>query len=199
MTQQRWRAFADEYVKTFNAYDAYVNCGAYKARDNGARVNAFRLMQKKQVIEYIQEAIDDRNERMHISQDRVIEEVANLAFSDLSKIAEWTDDAFMLKSSADLSQDELAIISELQIETIEYGESTKVRKRVKLHNKLDALDKLARLMGMYQQEKLTVKHEFGIAHIPEPIDAESWDASVAKELAYVRKLDEGSTDTLDGE
>lgn len=46
------KMFADEYIKTGNATQSYISAG-YKARGNGAEVNACKLLRNTKVRDYI--------------------------------------------------------------------------------------------------------------------------------------------------
>lgn len=52
--------------------------------------------------------------------------------------------------------------------------------------------------GYIPEQNVNVNTDHGIVKVPEPIDAidaEFWDASVAKELDYVRQIANGSTES----
>lgn len=154
--ERRWRAFVGEYVKHFNAQRAYEDCGCYKARGTSARVHAFELLQKVTVQELIQEAIEARIERTEIDQDRVIYELARVGFFRLNSVVQWDNDDLTLKPSDQLTEDEAAALLEVGVEINEFesehGVTRRIKRRIKAHNKLDALDKLARHVGLYEAD-----------------------------------------------
>jgi hypothetical protein len=75
--------------------------------------------------------------------ERVLEEYAHIAFADLRHIVEWGPDGLSIKSLKELSDDDVAAISEI-VPGIELGHS-----RVKLYDKKAALDAIARHLGMF--------------------------------------------------
>lgn len=74
-------AFVREYLIDLNATAAYKRAG-YIAKGNAAEVNATRLLRNAQVQAEIQVAMNQRSERIEITADRVLKEIARLAFFD---------------------------------------------------------------------------------------------------------------------
>lgn len=79
--QQR---FCDEYLIDLNATQAAIRAG-YKERY--AHTNANKLLQNTTIAEYIAERKQDRVERTEITQDMVLKELANIAFSNAADYA----------------------------------------------------------------------------------------------------------------
>lgn len=79
MTKKQKR-FVDEYLIDLNATQAAIRAG-YKA-ENGQRASEIghELLQKTQVSEAISEAIAERSKRTGINADRVLLELARIAF-----------------------------------------------------------------------------------------------------------------------
>lgn len=77
--QQR---FVEEYLIDLNATAAYQRAG-YKARGNAAEANASRLLRNAKVAAAIQAAMAQRGERVQVNQDRVLQEIAVLSFSNI--------------------------------------------------------------------------------------------------------------------
>ncbi|ARK89538.1 terminase small subunit [Burkholderia pseudomallei] len=80
--QQR---FVDEYLVDLTASAAYKRAG-YAAQGNAAEVNAARLLRNAQVRAAIAAAMKARGERTHITQDRVLRELARIAFFDIRRL-----------------------------------------------------------------------------------------------------------------
>jgi len=82
LTTKRLR-FVAEYLIDLNATAAYKRAG-YTATGNSAEVNAARLLKIPQVRNAISAATAKREVRTGITQDRVLQELELLAFSDLT-------------------------------------------------------------------------------------------------------------------
>ena len=83
--QQR---FCDEYLTDLNATQAAIRAGYSKKR---ASEQAYQLLQKTTVQAYIDKRKKDREKRVEISQDRVLQELAYIAFAkatDYAKVVE---------------------------------------------------------------------------------------------------------------
>ena len=90
MTEKQ-KIFADEYLIDLNATRAYRT--AYKSVKNDvvAATNGGRLLRNAQIQAYIAERMEERQKRTEITQDRVLNELAAIAFSnaaDYAKVVE---------------------------------------------------------------------------------------------------------------
>jgi hypothetical protein len=90
------------------------------------------------------EDVEARAARLGITAERVLQEYARLAFSDMSRIVEWDDAGKMqAKPSTGLSEDDAPAIAEIVASA-----STNYVYRIKLHDKKPVLDALARHLGL---------------------------------------------------
>lgn len=82
------KRFANEYLIDLNATRAYK--AAYPACKKGetAAAAGARLLKNVKVVEYIEKRMKDREKRTEITQDRVLEELAIVAFSKATDYAE---------------------------------------------------------------------------------------------------------------
>jgi hypothetical protein len=87
--------------------------------------------------------ITARAARLGITPDRVLEEYRRIAFANLSHIVHWSDGGMQFKADSELSDDDIAAISEI-VESAKEGRPY----RVKLYDKKAALDAIARYLGM---------------------------------------------------
>ena len=84
MMNERQRRFADEYLIDLNAEAAAIRAG-YSSRY--ARGNAHKLVAIGCIKTYIDERIEERKKRTEITQDRVLRELAIIAFSNAADYA----------------------------------------------------------------------------------------------------------------
>jgi|GEM_PF-746751 phage terminase small subunit len=139
----RQRRFVEEYLIDLNAVQAAIRAGYAK---NSARVNAFMILRRPGVMEAVQDAIDARSKRTRIEQDRVLTELAAIAFCDPADIA-----AVPLNSPADIER----LLEHARACIAGWGWNARGDFMVKLHNKLPALGMLAKHLGMYLQYQNT--------------------------------------------
>lgn len=152
----------DERVIRFcENYLVHLN-GAKAARDAGfeanrSRVTACELMRRDDVKQYIAERREQLMEAIGISQERILQEYARIAFSDIRTLY----DNGALKQVHELDDDTAATIA--GVETYEErnpeGGIIGHTKKVKLWDKVKALDALGKHLGMFKNiHELTGKN-----------------------------------------
>ena len=104
------------------------------------------LMKQPPVARAIRDAMTARAERTRIDADRIVLELARMAFSDLGHIADWGPDGVTLKPSNALAEADRAAIAEVSAQT---GKAGGGRVHIRLQNKQRALDSLARHFALY--------------------------------------------------
>ena len=130
MTPKQQR-FVEEYLVDLNATQAALRAG-YAARS--ARAIAAENLAKPNIQARITALKQARSERTQIDADRVVQELARVAFARMSEVATWGPEGVTLRGSAELDEAAQAVIQE--VSEGPYG------IKVKLFNKLDALGKL---------------------------------------------------------
>jgi phage terminase small subunit len=142
LTLQQQR-FCDEYLVSFNAYSSAV-CAGYSM--NTAR--KAELLHLPKIQAYLKAGMAKNAERLQVSHDMILRELAKVAFSNMGN---YYDDNATLKPMCLLTTDEKAAISQYQIMDSLDQDGNRVGEfsRIKLHNKMSALDKIARHVGFY--------------------------------------------------
>lgn len=150
----RMAAFVTEYTKDFNGKQAAIRAG-YSAK--GAEVTASKLLRHPKVAaalapkqrEQVAESAEAIN-RMELSVERTRLEVARLAYFDPRKLY---DENGNLKKITDLDDDAAAVIAGMEVQEIR-GEDgiTSVIKKYKFADKNSALDKAAKIDGLYAKD-----------------------------------------------
>ncbi len=147
------QAFVDEYLIDLNATQAAIRAGY--SEHTAAEIGSENL-KKPQIAAAIQAALEERADRTQVTQDRVIAELAAIAFSDLTDFASWSEDSVQLIESANLDPDKAKALKEVVATTQtfdgESGSSTTVRMQVRQHDKLKALELLGRHLGMFKKD-----------------------------------------------
>lgn len=138
--QQR---FVEEYLIDLNGTQAAIRAG-YSART--ARVKASQQLAKVN----IQDAIAVRQVALAAANDvtpaRVIEELAHVGFADMTHYMRWGPDGVRLRASEDLTPAQCRVVAEVSETTTKDGGTI----RLKLHNKLTALEKLGERLGLWK-------------------------------------------------
>ena len=135
--------FVDEYMIDLNATQASIRAG-YSAR-NAGKIGPM-LLGKVRIAEAISARQKKLSDKAEIKAERIINELAKIAFADMGNYATWGSRGITLKESADLTPDQTAAVSELSETVTESGGST----RFKLHDKKGALELLGKHLGMFK-------------------------------------------------
>lgn len=136
----RQRLFCDEYLVDLNATQAAIRAGYSKRTANE---QAARLLANVSIQEYIELKIEDRIKRTEITQDKVLEEFAKIAFADPRKCFDHNGNIIPI----DQLEDDTAATLSIYIEKI--TEDGHIYKEIKMIDKLLALNSLARHLGMF--------------------------------------------------
>ena len=135
---RRQSIFAAEYLIDLNATQAAIRAG-YSART--AYSTGQRLLNHVEVIAKVSRLIEARAVRTEVSAERVVLELARVAFGDIRSIVQVVEGEVVVKPSAEWTRDEAATVAEVA--------QTRQGIRVKTHPKLQALEALAKHLGMY--------------------------------------------------
>lgn len=134
------KRFVEEYLVDFNGAQAAIRAGYSKKT---ARTQAERLLTKVDVKEAVAEGQARKREESELSQIRVLEEFATIALSNISDFLSFGPGGVILKNSQDISRHLLACVSE--VSSCDTANGTQIK--FKLHNKVDALNSVCKLLG----------------------------------------------------
>lgn len=136
----RQEMFAREYLTDFCATQAAIRAG-YSERTAGSQGE--RLLRNVEVKELIDTLMAERVTKIDVTQERVIQELARIAFGDLRSVVEWDGKTVTLKSSKVLTDDDAATLAE--VAENERG------VRIKRFDKLKALELIGKHLGMFRE------------------------------------------------
>lgn len=131
-------AFVREYLIDLNATQAAIRAGY--SEKTAAFIGAENL-KKPQIQIAIQNAMQERERRTEITQDRVLCELAAIGFYDIADYAEVSGGGVMLKATRDIPAEKRAAIV-----GIKEGQAG---VEVKMADKLRALELIGRHLNMY--------------------------------------------------
>ena len=137
---ERQRRFAEEYGVDRNATQAAVRAG-YSPRT--AYSQGQRLLKNVEVSALVDSFEEERTERTRVTADKVIRELARLAFSDMRSYVKWGEDGLTDKSSDELSADDAAAVTHVKFTPGRHGKTVEI----KLGHKDSALKALAEHVG----------------------------------------------------
>ena len=143
MTEKQKR-FADEYLIDLNATRAYRVAYPSVKKDETARANSSRMLTNANVAKYITERMEERQKRTEITQDRVLKELAVIAFAKATDYAEVKDGQVIIKDTEELNEQQARAIAGIK--------EGKFGVEVKLNDKEKALELLGRHLGMFKDK-----------------------------------------------
>lgn len=153
--------FVEEYLIDLNATQAAIRAG-YSPKNAGKI--GHELLEKTR--NEIDRAIAERSRRTGINQDRVLRELAKIAFVNPNDVINFRDATVKMTS-----EENLAAIASIKVKKIpgEYGDATE--REVKLYDKLRALDLLGRHLGMFK-DKIEINGDMGVKIVDDIPDEE---------------------------
>jgi phage terminase small subunit len=148
------KLFADEYLIDKNATRAHKAAYCSKS-DNTAAVEGHKLLRKPKIKAYISNKLEKVSKKAEITLERVLQEYGRIAFSDIRKIY---DENSALKPIADLDDDSAAALAGIEVtEETDWKDGNKIvtglTKKIRIHNKISALDSICKVMGWNAPEK----------------------------------------------
>lgn len=139
MTAKQKR-FCAEYLVDLNATQAAIRAG-YSPET--AAVTGSENLRKPNIRAHIDKAMAERSKRTGVNADRVVRELAKIAFVNASDVID-ADDATL---KADAVPEDLAAIQSVKVKT--FGEDG-LEREIKLADKLKALELLGKHLGMFE-------------------------------------------------
>lgn len=157
------KKFVEEYLIDLNATQAAIRAGY---SPNTAQEQSSRLLSNVMVKNEIDKAMAERSRRTGINQDRVLRELAKIAFVNPNDVINFRDATVKITS-----EENLAAIASIKVKKIpgEYGDATE--REVKLYDKLRALDLLGRHLGMFK-DKIEINGDMGVKIVDDIPDEE---------------------------
>jgi phage terminase small subunit len=138
LTDQQKR-FIAEYVRDLNGRQAAIRIGYAKS---GAASQASRFLAQPPVAAAVDEANAVRSEKKRITADRVLEELGRMAFANIRDYVAWGPEGVKLRDNALLDEEQTAAVADVE------PKGNGKLARLKLYDKLAALNALARHLGM---------------------------------------------------
>jgi phage terminase small subunit len=160
------KCFCDEYLVDLNATQAAIRAGY---SENTARAIGSENLSKPYIQEYIAKRQKDREVRTEISQDNVVKELANIAFSNIADYVKVVEKEMRIevegklvpvydedgnpakyKTVEPILTDELTEDQKKALAVIQKGRDGFI---IKTYDKLQALEKLGKHLGMWNNKE----------------------------------------------
>lgn len=137
---KKQKLFVEEYLIDLNATQAAIRAGY--SSDTAQQMGSENLS-KPVIKNAIDRAMAERSRRTGINQDRVIRELARIAFVNAA-------DVINMKTATlkdDASEDDTAAVQSVKVKS--FGEDG-LEREIKMADKLKALELLGKHLGMFQ-------------------------------------------------
>jgi len=134
---EKKRRFVRAYLETGNAAEAGRRIGLTGPH---AKDKAARLLREPEIARAVERGQAARERRKLVSADRVLEELARIAFADIRDYAAWDGEGVSLKPGDAIPEEAAAAIAEIS----QRGGAARIR----LYDKKAALGLLARHVGL---------------------------------------------------
>ena len=145
---EKQRRFVDEYLIDLNATQAAIRAG-YSVKT--AREQGSQNLTKLNVQQAISEKMAERSRRTGVNQDRIVLELAKIAFVNATDVIDSEDATIKAGATAD----DTAAIQSVKVKVIPTKEGEGVEREIRLNDKLKALELLGKHLGMWN-DKLDV-------------------------------------------
>jgi phage terminase small subunit len=150
LTDQQIR-FCEEYIIDFNGTQAAIRAGYSKKT---ATMQASRLLTQANVSKKIEALTNKISERMIVTKERVIEELAKIGLANIQNYVDEDNEVKSLKK--EVSADHAAAISGVKVTTIQFGSKempiTKTTTQLTMNDKNTALSLLGKHFGVFEKD-----------------------------------------------
>lgn len=145
MTEKNFR-FCQEYIIDLNATQAATRAGY--SEDTAGSIG-HELLKKPEIEAEIGRLQEERSKRTQITADRVIVELGKVAFAN---IQDYLEAGNKFSDAKGMDADKAAAIESIQITETEWEGGTKTGIKFKLHDKIAALEKIGRHLGIFEKD-----------------------------------------------
>lgn len=142
---KKQQLFVDEYLIDLNATQAAIRAG-YSV--DTAREIGCENLTKPNIQEAIAKAMAERSKRTGVNQDRVVLELAKIAFVKMTDVVD-PDTGEILPNASD---DDLACIESVKFKQSDNQYGGSIEREVKLSSKMKALELLGKHLGMWNDK-----------------------------------------------
>jgi phage terminase small subunit len=138
--------FVDEYVVDFNQHRAAL---AAKYSPVSAASQSSQLLKNPKIQKAVREALEHYGIQREVLKQRIINQLANIAFSNIADYGDWDSGSFQMKPSKELTRAQTSAIQEIR----HYSSDKADTVTFKLCSKEKAIELLGRHLGMFNESQ----------------------------------------------
>lgn len=146
--QENHIRFADKYFETLNAKDSAIYAGF---SEDTAKQIGYNLLQRDDIQEYLNKLREEYQKKSGINKQRILDEYAKIAFSDIRELYSGDNQLLDIRQLDDVTAGAVACVDVDEV-IDRKGNTIGYTKKVKLHNKLAALDSLGKVLGIFEKD-----------------------------------------------
>lgn len=150
LTNSKHERFAQAIAEGQGPTQAYVIAGYTKNTGNAARLNADESVRAR-----VEEILAAGAEKAGVTVQRIVDELAKVGFANMQDYMQANEQGDPYLDFSGLTRDQAAALGEVTVEDFKDGRGEGARdvRRVKfkLHDKLSALEKLGKHLGMFKE------------------------------------------------
>ena len=164
MTKKQKR-FVEEYLVDLNATQAAIRAG-YSPDSAGAI--GCELLKKPDIRAHIDTEMANLSKRTGVNQERVIRELAKVAFVNMSDVVDFNT-AQLLPGA---TSEDTAAIASVKVKTVHTDVGIGIEREIRTADKLKALELLGKHLGMFT-EQMKLSGDMGVQIIDDIPSRES--------------------------
>lgn len=142
---KKQKLFCDEYLIDLNATQAAIRAGY--SPDTAKEIGCENLT-KPNIRAHIDRAMAERSKRTGVNADRVVMELAKIAFINAVDVIN-ADDATLRDDAA---PEDTAAIQSVKVKTIPTKDGEGIEREIKMADKIKALELLGKHLGMFKDK-----------------------------------------------
>nr|WP_243122662.1 terminase small subunit [Clostridium sp. KNHs216] len=159
------KKFCEEYLIDLNATQAAIRAGY---SPNSAGAIGGENLEKPEIRARIDTALAEQSKRTGVTADRVVRELAKVAFVNAEDVINF--DSATIKSGS--CRDDTAAIASVKVKTIPTSDGEGVEREIKLADKLKALELLGRRLGLFT-DNVNLNGDVGVTIVDDIPKADS--------------------------
>lgn len=141
------KLFCKHYLINLNATDAAIKAGYSKKTATKQGSQLLDKTRHPHIAEYLEAKMKNRAEKLDITAEKVVTEIAKIAFANSTDFLEISDGNVVIK---DLSQIDTTAIA--GAEEVYDKDGIRIGVKIKFHDKVKSLDMLMRHLGQYKDK-----------------------------------------------
>jgi phage terminase small subunit len=139
------KLFCDNYLVHLNASKAVRESG-YESKN--PHELGYKLLRKGHIADYISERLKEQTDKLDIQQERILRELKSVAFAKITHFMSVEHGQVRMLDTDGINEEYIGAVASYTETTINGGGNISI----KLHDKLKALDMLAKYAKLFKEE-----------------------------------------------